>query len=269
MTPNDIIARSLRMLGVLGQGNPVPTPYQSGVMLTALNGMMASLSRKRLIVPARWYFTFPLVSGQQKYTMGATVAGQPGGTPNFCTATEAANQVVLRPIRIEGAGVILPNSPPGQPFELPMAVWTNDQWKDESLKKLTGTQIFPMAVWPDNAQSAYIQNLWMWPVPAAQCSISLYVWQPFGLFTGNAALISQIYLPDDYDDLLCSNLAVRAAPEMNKEPSDVIIAMAKDTMTDMRTSNLRPIFIRCPDGISLNLGPGHGGSAYNYLTDNY
>jgi hypothetical protein len=269
VTPNDIIARSLRMLGVLGQGNPVPTPYQSQVMLIALNGMMSALSRKRLIVPARWYFTFPLTSGQQKYTMGATVAGQSGGTPNFCTATEAANQVVLRPIRIERAGVILPNSPPGQPFELPMTVWTDDQWASESLKKLTGTQIFPMAVWPDNAQNPYIQNLWMWPVPQAACSISLYVWQPFGQIVGNTALISQIYLPDDYDDLLCSNLAVRAASEMSKEPSDVVTAMAADTLRDMRTSNLQPIFLRCPDGIALNLYPGVGGAAYNFRTDGY
>jgi hypothetical protein len=255
------------MLNVLGQGNQTPTGFQAQTALTCLNGMMYAFSRKRLIVPCRKYFTFALVGNQQTYTMGTTAPGGPA--PDFCTATEASGQTVLRPIRIERAGVILPNSPPGQPFELPMAVWTDDEWAMETLKKLTGTQIFPRGVWPDNAQSAYIQNLRMWPVPVAQCSISLYVWQPFGLISGNTAMVSQIYLPDDYDDLLCSNLAVRLAPEMNREPSDVVVAMARDTMSDMRVSNLQPIFLRCPFGLSLNLQPGSGGGSYNFRTDGY
>lgn len=264
MTPLDIISRSYRMLGVLGQGNPTPNPYQSQVAITVLNNLLLSWSRKRLVIPARQWFTFQLTSGKQNYTMGVKTATV---TPDFCTDTEASNQVVYRPTQIEQAGVILPNSPPGQPFELPMAVWTDAQWAVESLKKLTGTQIFPMAVWPSGGYP--LQTLWMWPVPMAPASVSLYCTQPLAQVIGNAALIADLDLPDGYEDALAFNLAVNLAPECNKEPSEVVAKRAVETLQDIKNSNLQPIFLRCDSGISQNLYPGAGGSAYNYLTDNY
>lgn len=265
MTPLDIISRSLRMLGVLGQGNPTPNAYQSGVSITCLNNLLLSWSRKRLVIPARQWFTFQLTSGKQNYTMGVVSAAHP--TVDFCTATEASNQTVLRPIQIEQAGVILPNSPPGQPFELQMAVWTDAQWAVESLKKLTGTQIFPMAVWPSGGYP--LQTLWMWPVPQAPCSVSLYCTQPLAQVVGNAALIADLDLPDGYEDALAFNLAINLAPEMNKEPSEVVVRRAQETLADIKVANLQPIFIRCDNGIAKNLFPGAGGSAYNFLTDGY
>jgi len=271
MTPNDIIARALRLIGVSGEGNPTPTPYQQSVSLTGLNGMLNALSRKRLIVPARWYFTFPLTSGQQTYSIGQTVAAGPhqaAVTPNFCTDTEASGQTVLRPIKIERAGVVLPNSPPGQPFELPISVWTNDQWASVQLKKLTGTQIFPLGVWPDNAQNPFIQNLWFWPVPNAPSSVSLYVWQPLGQISANTQTVSQIFLPDDYDDLLSFNLAVRIALDFQKDVPPGVAVIAQQCLDDMRTSNTRPLLMKCDPGMAKNLQTGQGSGRYNFYSDN-
>lgn len=252
------------MLGVLGQGNPVPTPYQSGLAVTCLNNLLLSWSRKRLVIPARQWLTFQLASGKQNYTMGVVSAANP--TVDFCTATEASQQTVYRPTRIEQAGIILPNSPPGQPFELPMTVWTDAQWAVESLKKLTGTQIFPLAVWPSGGYP--LQTLWFWPVPQANCSVSLYTWQPLAQVIGNTALVADLDLPDGYEDTLAFNLAINLAPEVNKEPSEVVIRRAAETLQDIKNSNLQPIFLRAPDGISQNLFPGVGGSAYNFYSDN-
>lgn len=253
------------MLGALGQGNPTPTPYQSGIAVTCLNNLLLSWSRKRLVIPSRQWLQFPLTSGKQSYTMGVATALNP--VVDFCTATELSGQSVLRPIEVEQAGVILPNSPPGQPFELPMAVWTDAQWAVESLKKLTGTQIFPMAVWPSGGYP--LQKLWMWPVPAAPSSIALYCWQPLAQVVGNAALIAALDLPDGYEDALCFNLAVNLAPEVSKEPSAVVVTRAKECLQDIKNSNLQVIFLRCDDGLARNLYPGAGGGSYNFISDNY
>ena len=85
-TANELISRSLRLMGVQGVGRRTLTANEAADGLEALNGMLESFSLERMMVYQILEENFPLVAGTASYTIGS------GGT--FST---------IRPIKIESA----------------------------------------------------------------------------------------------------------------------------------------------------------------------
>jgi hypothetical protein len=85
-TASDIVSRSLRLIGVLGQGRRTLTANELADGIDALNSMLESFSLERLMVYQILEENFSLVIGTGSYTIGT------GGTFN-----------TTRPVKIENA----------------------------------------------------------------------------------------------------------------------------------------------------------------------
>src|SRR5580765_4018790 len=118
-TGRQIISDSLLTLGVLAQGEDV-SPSNGAYCLTRLNSMIDSWQLQRQAMFQMERTTYPLVAGTQNYTIGV------GGTFNQA-----------RPVRIEGAGYIVPASLTSVATELGIAVLNDAQYMAQSVKGLT------------------------------------------------------------------------------------------------------------------------------------
>src|SRR6266566_4049083 len=119
MTVRDLIFSSLRLIGVLSEGE-APSAQQQTDAFDALNIMLDSYSTNNLMIPAIVVETFTCVAGQQTYSMG------PGG--NFNTS---------RPTRIVNAETVVLGATPRQ--TLPLKVINIDQFSSIFVKSVQST----------------------------------------------------------------------------------------------------------------------------------
>lgn len=120
MNGGDLIASSLRLIGVLASGE-TPSGPESADALLILQQMLDSWQSERLNVFTISIDEFAMVPGQQTYTYGA------GGNFNK-----------PRPARIERMSVVwLAN--PAQPLELPLSIVDEGGWQAIPIKLINST----------------------------------------------------------------------------------------------------------------------------------
>lgn len=200
MTASDLIAGSLRLLGVLGEAE-VASASQLTDALSALNDMIDSWSNENLMIINSIRETFPLVANQQTYTIGT------GG--NFNTA---------RPMEIKDALLQITDASPN--VELGIEIVNQDQYDQIILKGTTSTIV--RRLFYDNAYP--LGNIWLYPVPQnGNYNLVLVSKKPLA---DVASASSTISLAPGFDRALRYNLAVEIAPEYAKEPSPTVAAIA-------------------------------------------
>jgi hypothetical protein len=191
-------------------GNPSPGNTQKENALSDFNDMLSSLSVDDIVIP---YFTrenFPLVVGQASYTIGS------GG--DFDT---------VRPTLIKGA-YIRDVSGDDHPVEVNMtleqynAITTkSSQLRPTRLLYLTeyllGKIIFDYAV--AEIETLYLDTL-----------------KPL---TRLAALDTTITIPQEYNEFLIYNLAIRLVPDNDMELDPVVAAIAQTSYQRVVTHNYR------------------------------
>lgn len=215
-TVRDIINGSLRLLGVLAQGE-TPSAAESSDALSAMNMMLDSFSNEHLFLYKRTIEEFTLVSSQSTYTMGT------GG--DFSTSN---------PIKVEAAYIKINTSSPA--FEVPMDILNADQWADITQKSVTSA--IPTRLYVQNGQPT--STLYMWPVPTVAYNIVLHSLKPIGSFS---SINDSVVLPEGYERLIRYNLAIELAPEYNKEPSGTVIKIANDAKANIKRSNSSPVYM--------------------------
>src|SRR5229473_6914314 len=115
-TATDLISSALRLVNALASGE-VPSAAEANDALLILNMMLDAWSIDRLMIFTVAIQDFPLVAGQQVYTMGT------GG--NFNTS---------RPPKIERMSIVLLSNPTN-PLELSMLYTTSEaEWQAILLK---------------------------------------------------------------------------------------------------------------------------------------
>lgn len=235
MTGNDILTASLRLIGVLASGEPLGSSEATDG-LASLNDLVESWSLESLLVNTRIRETFPLVAGQQSYTMGV------GG--NFNTA---------RPQMIENALIQLAGTSPL--LELPMGILSKDQYAGVVIKALQST--YPLYIYPENANP--LETLNVWPVPNAVNNIVLYSWKVLGNFTD---LTTTVNFPPGYGRALKYNMAVALAPEYGKVVPDLVAVIAEESKAAIARMNIRPEYLESDPGVMLG-----GRGTYDWRTD--
>lgn len=217
-TASQLIADSLRILGVLASGE-TPSATEQSDALRSLNDLIDSWSNEQLLIPNKVREVFPLVAGQQTYTMGS------GG--NFNTT---------RAQRIENALIQLAQNSPV--LEIPMAVLTKEQYQAIILKTLEST--FPLYMY---AEGTYpLDNLNFWPVPnTAVNNVVLYSWKPLADL---ANINTSLSLPPGYERALKYGLAIELSSEYGKTPSDTTVALAIESKAEIKRMNFRPEFLQ-------------------------
>lgn len=213
MTVSDLLTATLKLIGSISKSE-VPSADEMADAFARLNSMVDSWAIERQMIYQLGRSQYPLVSGQQVYTIG------PGGNFN-----------AVRPQYIQDAGLV--NTAYSPNFELPVRLLTIDEWASLSIKSQQATQSWYM--WNDYAYP--LSNLSVWPVPSVSTlSLALYVPTPLTQFASTAASVT---LPPGYEEALRYNLAVRLCPEWGRQIDPVVAKMAQDSLALVQRSNKR------------------------------
>lgn len=226
MTVNDLINGSLRLIGVLAEGEN-PTAQQQTDAFNALNDLIDSLSNESLMIWSKLAETFDLVAGQQTYQFG-------NSAPDWDSTTG-------RPVLIENALIIPPQTTP-QP-QLPMAILNKDEWAGIILKDIQST--IPLYLYNDDAYP--YSNINLWPIPQCNTQIIVYSAKAIADFTG---VTEDLSFPPGYDRMLRFNLAVELAPEYGKDPSQTVLGIAIQSKAYIKRQNIKPILSTMDPGLA-------------------
>lgn len=217
----------MRLIGVTDHGR-TQGALQLADGLTSLNLMLDTWNAEKLALYATVRNVFSLTAGKQTYTLS------PSGDFNLTP----------RPHEIEYAGILTLTGAP-QPVELPIAIWTEQDWAACSIKSVASS--LPTAIYCDWNWPAATVNLW--PIPTANVQLALYTPQLLSQF---ANLSLTIDLPPGYADALRYNLAVRLAPEYAKTPSPLVLELAASLKGAIKTANAEPIALGTDAGLLGN-----------------
>jgi hypothetical protein len=208
-TYQQVINRSLRLIGALGAGATPPAEDTTDVLF-ALNAMLSSWRNEKLMVYALQDISVTLINGTASYTIGPSGAG-----------TTATN-----PVKIESARVT--KSDIDYPVEL------IDDKRYNAISQKTSTSDIPSYLYWNFSQgngTAYV-----FPVPTEANTLKLSVWTPLS----SVAAADTVTLPPGYEDAIAYNLAVRIAPEFEQNASETVIALARDTKASIKRVNHKP-----------------------------
>lgn len=237
MTANDLIASSLRLIGVLANGE-APSAAEASDGLTILNQLLDSWNTERLaIFTIQRQVVVPAVL-KQAYTVGT------GGDFN-----------IPRPPRIERVGVIsLVNA--AQPLELPVEMLTDVGWQAIPVKNISSS--LPLKVWNDLGYP--LMTLSFWPIPSVQVNFALYTWTALTQFPD---LVTDEEFPPGYLKALRYNLALDLAPEFGvQQVPPIVAAQAVESKGKIKALNQPVLDLRCDSAV---VNPR--GGVYNWLTD--
>lgn len=238
MTALDLISDSMKLIGALAAGE-TPRAEEAADALARLNEILEAWRLDRLMVYNVSRLTFPLTASQQLYTIGT------GG--NFNTE---------RPIWIESATLEFNHGLTNQ-FELPLTVFTDQQWAEVSMKAMASS--FPTGVWFN--QNYPLAELRFWPIPT-QAGLYAALMLP-QVISSDVTLTTSLSMPPGYAKALRYNLAVELAPEFGVAVQPAVYQMAKQTKADLKRNNESPVELRCDPAIAGT------GSRFNIFTGGF
>jgi hypothetical protein len=238
MTANDLINSALRLTGMLAAGE-IPPPEDSETALMVFQQMVDAWNADRLAIYTTQSRDFPFVLNQQTYTLG------PGGDFDM-----------PRPAQIDGMSSILLSPDPSNPIEVPLAMYTVDEWQTQiPVKHVTGN--FPLICYDTGDYP--LRTLNFWPIPTQQpTNCRIYSWQPLA---SPATYATQINFPPGYGEAFRYNLAVRLQPEFaaDKPLNPTVASLAVESLARIKTMNAPELDLRS------DLVPNPSG--YNYKAD--
>jgi hypothetical protein len=236
-TVNDLIAATLKLIGAIA-GVETPSPDQQNDALARLNDMLDAWAANSLTIFQVVPTEYPLVSGQQTYTIGK------GAGANFNA---------VRPSWIQRAGIISTATTPQ--FELPMRILNSDEWSEITIKSVPST--LSWYLWYDYAFPN--GNIRIWPIPSvSSLKLALYVPTPVTRFT---TVTAPLAYPPGWSEALRYNLAVRLCPEWGRPIDPVVAAIAQQSLATLERSNTRPALL----GMDASL-VGSQRHVFNWLT---
>lgn len=231
-TVRSIVTSVMRLLGVNESGESPDGDIMNDCM-AALTSMLDSWSNNSLLIYNRSPISFPLVAGQQTYTLG--VGGQ-WDTTNWSNGK--------RPVRIERAYLTYQNTVPNQAMDMPIDILNVYDWSAIPLK-LQPSPI-PTKLYDDGANP--LRNVSLWPVPSVAQTITLWLWEP--LIDLNSGLDQVLTFPPGYERAIKYNLAVEFASEIGKDLPDTVAQLAIASMQGIKSINAIVPIARCGSGIS-------------------
>jgi hypothetical protein len=206
-TARDIITRSMRLIGALGDGEE-PTASEGADGLTALNAMLDSWWLKTLAVYYTKSESFTWTAGQASRTMGT-----------------AGNFATTRPASILGASQRMSD------VDYPIEIINRDQY-DQIQDKTTQSTLIAR-IYPE--MQASLAYLYAYPVPSD--AVTVYI-QSVGRLQSFAALATAVDLPPGYERALTYNLAIEVAPEYSVTPPALVARTAAASLRAIKRPNM-------------------------------
>lgn len=206
-TARDIIKAALRKIQVLGTGRKLAAEDAADA-LEALNAMIASWSVEGALVYTETREVFNLTSGKAVYSIGS-----------------GADFDTVRPTQIDAAYVRYS----GSDYTLDL----ESKSDRASIVDKDETGIPSNAYYDENYPLA---NLYLWPVPLADMTITIFTEKPLTEFTD---LDTDFSMPPEYKRALIYNLAVEVAPEYDRTPLQQVVATASKSKEIVQNQNRR------------------------------
>lgn len=243
-TANDLIRAAMRLIQVSAVDTDLTaSELQDG--LESLNRMLDSWSADELTLYQVIREQFPLVSGQNPYTMGY------GG--DFNTS---------RPMKIVDAYLVLNNG--SIPVSYPMQVLGYDDYNAVRLKTLSTN--FPNYIYYQ--PSFPIAQVYIYPIfapndPSTQgpAYINLTSWKPFDMILDPTAYMEY---PPGYWEAIVFNLAVRIAEEYQFDMRPTTVQLAVNALKRVKRLNQRTVTLQT-DVALMNTSQ----LRYNIYSDGY
>jgi hypothetical protein len=223
----------MRLLSALNIGD-VPTADEEQDGLLALNAMVDAWGTERLTMFTTTRALYAIVAGQQSYSIGRGAG---------------ADYAADRPMYIDRAGLVIPQSDPTQTLERPIYIIRTDaEWSRVRLKGETSTlptDLYYQPSWPNG-------EIVFWPAPTVPNTLALYTPTAVAEFTSIDQTIS---LPPGYRRALPYNLAKDYGPEFGvaKVPQDVK-DIADESKASLKRANVAIDFLRVDPAIRSNGG---------------
>ena len=210
-TVQTIIDRAYRMLGQLNLGESADST-ESANALIALNAMLDSWRNESLMCYAMQDQSINLANGNTTKTIGPT-----------------GDLVTTRPTNIDDAYILYSGD------SIPVKII---EYATEYIyipdKTTTDTYPLKIAYKPEMPDG----RIYMYPLPNATSVLHVITRTPVTAFSTVGTTIS---LPPGWEDALASNLAIYLAPELEANPSQMVIGMAANTKRSIKRTNTRPI----------------------------
>lgn len=258
MTPTDLIKLTLRQIGVLGQGQNA-SAEQLNQALALCNMMLGQWARKRWLV-FHLLELYATGSGKNFYLLG------PPGNNDFAIFWDDPNHTwdesgltfdqSFRVNRIEKAFVRQNAGQPSQ-VDIPLAIVRSaEDWSTIPVKNIASGG-FPQMVFLDSGYP--VAKLEVWPSPSSQYQIHILILNPLVRFD---TLNVDINLPDEYQDAIMYNLAMRLCRPYGKQADPDTKREAATALNTVKNANFQLPQLRVPDFLTRNWN-------YNIYSDTY
>lgn len=214
-TPNELIKRSLRLIGAISTGE-TPSASEGSDGLVSLNALLSSWSTEGLNIRQETREVFPITAGKSTYTFGPL-----GDFPS------------TKPVKIYNVTLMdsLIDS-----FETPVEMIAQDDFAkiyNKSLQTSFPTHVFAFGTAP-------LETLQFYPIPSISKAVVIYSEKPLG---GFVTLSDVINFPEGYERAIVYNLAVEISPEYGREASPTVASIAQESKAMIMRLNTDPQFM--------------------------
>ena len=206
-----VIDRAYRLLGQLNLGESADST-ESANALIAINAQLDSWRNESLMCYAMQDQSINLANGNTSKTIGPT-----------------GDLVTTRPTNIDDAYILYS----GDSIPVKIIEYASEY---VYIPDKTTTDTYPLKIaynpeMPDG-------RIYMYPLPNATSVLHVITKTPVTAF---ALVSTTISLPPGWEDALAANLALYLAPELQVQPSPMVIGMAANTKRSIKRTNTRPI----------------------------
>lgn len=221
-TTGDLIRASMRKIGVLSAGEPLPA-NEGADALETLTQLVSAWSTETLLIPVVGTVQKQLIQGQAEYTIGI----YPGETiPDNHIETSRPMKFIAALIRDE-YGTDYPQE----------AIYVKTYNRiSRKTNESRPSRFYVREGWPLN-------TILFESVPYANETLHLEVIQPLSEILPTACLTDVINLPPGYERTLVYNLAMDLADEWGKQPSNMIAVTATEGKKWIKRNNYRPLVL--------------------------
>lgn len=228
----DLITETMITIGELAQGE-TPSNEDASYIMGKSNELLDSLSTERLNI-------YDVVETQLTLTNKQSFQIGPG----------AADFDQARPVKIEGATILVPIGATGKNISSPMEVVGEARWRN--IADLSATSNAPELLYPDQGSPIMILNLFPIPLCVAATILQLSQWLPLQQFT---SLTDTLNMPYGYQKAFVDALAVVIKPSYGHPLDASDAAMEQTSRARIQGLNSQLPNLGISSGIPAPQGP--------------
>lgn len=210
-----LIKGAMRATGILQQGDD-PSGTEANDALELANAWIDGLATQRLTTYIIERTTKTLTANTASYTIGS------GGSIN-----------IVRPTEITNVGLVIDTSA-STPTEIPIALFTDDQWAAIPQKTLTAP--LSEGIYYDHGWTSGLAIIYPYPIPTVNTT-QLVLYCPTAL---TALVLATTYtFPPGYERFFRLGIAREIAPEFGGVWTQLLQDQYEDAMGNVKRANQR------------------------------